>query len=47
MGMWAGWVAAIGGLASVIGGLVSTMLWLSWFGGIVAIIFGLWAALTK
>jgi len=44
---WQGWVAAVGGLASIIGGFVSAVGWLSWLGGIVALVFGVWAALAK
>lgn len=47
MANWQGWLAALGGLASVIGGFVSSVNWLTWIGGIVAIVFGAWAAMSK
>jgi hypothetical protein len=43
-GKWSGWVAALGGLVSIIGlyaGASST--WLVWLGGLIAIVFGIWA----
>ncbi len=45
---WTGWIAAVGGLASIIGAFVPTATnWLVWVGGIVAVVFGVWAALVK
>ena len=44
---WTGWAAAVGGLASIIGAFVTQVPWLTWVGGIVAVVFGVWAALFK
>lgn len=44
---WTGWIAAIGGLLSIIGAFATTVNWLAWIGGIIAVIFGIWAAVTK
>lgn len=41
---WSAWLAALGGLVSIIGLYVgATSLWV-WIGGLSAIIFGVWAA---
>ena len=43
-GKWTGWVAALGGLISVIGlysGSATT--WVVWLGSLLAMIFGVWA----
>lgn len=45
-GKWTGWVAALGGLVSVIGlyvGSTSALTWFVWLGGLTAMIFGVWA----
>jgi len=43
---WQGWLAALGGLASLIGAFVPLQ-WLVYLGGVVAIVFGAWAAMSK
>jgi hypothetical protein len=48
MAGWTGWVAALGGLISL-GQLMSNSLASSWYaviGGIIAIVFGIWAAMS-
>lgn len=47
MAKWAGWIAALGGLISVLGGFMATAAWMGWTGGIIAIVFGILAALMK
>ena len=44
---WHGWIAALGGLVSIIGAFTVLVDWMTWVGGIVAIIFGIWAAVAK
>ena len=45
---WQGWIAALGGLLVLIQLLFApAATWLSWVGGIAALIFGLWGALAK
>jgi hypothetical protein len=41
-----GWLAALGGALTIIG-LLMTLNWLVWAGGLIALIFGLWAAMAK
>ena len=43
---WTGWVAAIGGLISLIG-IGYGPAWVDWLGGILALVFGIWAAMAK
>ncbi len=47
MAKWAGWVAALGGLISLASAYVPTLssVWGVQIGGIVAIVFGIWAAM--
>lgn len=45
--MWQGWIAALGGLLALISVYVPGATWLLWVGGIVAIVFGVWASMGK
>jgi len=48
MAKWAGWIAALGGLISILQiTAFKSMAWLGWTGGILAIIFGIIAGTTK
>lgn len=47
MAKWFGWIAALGGLISVLGRFMATQAWMGWIGGVIAIIFGVLAALMK
>jgi len=47
MASWAGWVAAVGGLLTVLGVLVNLGTWAYWIGGLLALIFGIWGAVDK
>jgi len=47
MAKWTGWLAALGGLIAVIGQFWGADFYLPVIGGAVAIIFGLWAAMSK
>ncbi len=45
MAKWEGWIAALGGLLGLIDIFAQTSgVWLAWLGGIVAIVFGIWAS---
>jgi len=45
MAGWQGWVAAVGGLLAIIDIFTATSgQWLTWVGGIVAILAGVWSA---
>jgi len=45
MTRWTGWIAALGGLVSIVSQWVGVVAepWLLWVGGLAAIIFGVWA----
>jgi len=47
--MWAGWVAAVGGLLVLLEAGLGLGLgsWATWLGAVLAIVFGAWAALGK
>ena len=45
--VWQGWIAALGGLISIIGFSAAAVSWMTWLGGIIAIIFGVWVSLAK
>jgi len=47
MAAWTGWLAALGGLLSIIGAFATAASWLAWLGGIIALIFGIWSAAAK
>ena len=43
---WTGWVAALGGALTFIGAIgVSALASLNWLWGLVAVVFGVWAAM--
>ncbi len=42
---WQGWVAAFGGLISILGAFIVGITWFTWVGGIIALVFGIWAAI--
>mgnify|MGYP001575366897 CR=1 FL=1 len=45
---WQGWIAALGGLLAIVDVFLQTgSQWLTWVGGIVAIVFGIWASAMK
>ena len=43
---WTGWIAALGGLVAILNQWVLDPYFL-WVGGLVAIVFGIWAAIEK
>jgi len=48
MASWTGWLAAIGGLLAVVDQYIaSASPYLLWIGGLAAIVFGIWGALSK
>lgn len=48
MAKFAGWIAAIGGLLALVGNYVAAMTaWAVPLGGVIAIIFGIWAVFGK
>lgn len=47
MAKWTGWIAALGGLIAILDQWAGFSPYLLWIGGIVAIVFGLWAAMSK
>ncbi len=46
---WEGWIAALGGVITLLGQYVTSLsgLYLVQIGAVVAIIFGIWAAMAK
>ena len=47
MAKWFGWIAALGGLISILNGFMTVGAWFGWLGGALAIIFGILAAMMK
>lgn len=47
MDNWQCWVAAAGGLLTLLGTWVGALASLTWLWGLVALVFGVWGALGK
>jgi hypothetical protein len=43
MGKFTGWIAAVGGLLTILAVAINFGAWAYWVGGALAIIFGIWA----